>query len=162
MAFWNIISQRALAHVQAFIKTLGEDAQAVEAYVRSAMIYHGEIPFTYKTFKPTTVPASKKKEKGGYVVVGSIHYLCPLSKQDDLNIPPDLSGPIPEADGPQHRHHLLWEVRHQAVPPDRSLHRPQANRDACPCLYRSQYPHLHPPHPNSDSDVTPLRLNMHC
>jgi len=39
----------------------------VEAYVRSGMIYYGEIPFLYKSFKPTAVHL--KAEKGGYKVV---------------------------------------------------------------------------------------------
>jgi len=68
MTFRNKISTTALANVQSYLAryTPGE----TEDYVRSALLYYGEVPFLYRVFDPTNVRSSK--EKGGYKVVSAL------------------------------------------------------------------------------------------
>lgn len=68
MTLRNKIGSTALANVQSYLAryTPGE----TEDYVRSALIYYGEIPFLYRVFDPTNVRSSK--EKGGYKVVSTL------------------------------------------------------------------------------------------
>ena len=68
MTLRNKIGSTALANVQSYLAryTPGE----TEDYVRSALIYYGEIPFLYRVFDPTNVHSSK--EKGGYKVVSTL------------------------------------------------------------------------------------------
>lgn len=47
--------------------TTHDTPERISEYVKSAMIYYGEIPFLYRVFKPLDVRS--KKEKGGYQVV---------------------------------------------------------------------------------------------
>ena len=70
-SFRNIIANVALAKVQSFLKKYGPER--IEEYVKAGMIYYGEIPFLYRVFKPTDVPAPKSKERGGYKVVSGSH-----------------------------------------------------------------------------------------
>jgi len=60
-----MIGAEALTRVQAFFAS--KESDQIEAYVRTGMLYHKEIPFLYQVFKPTAVPL--KVEKGGYKVV---------------------------------------------------------------------------------------------
>ena len=57
----------AVANLQSFLSTKFTTPEQIENYVKSALIYHGEIPWTYRVFKPTNVPL--RTEKGGYKVV---------------------------------------------------------------------------------------------
>ena len=41
--------------------------ELIAEYVKSGILYHGEIPFLYRVFKSTDVPSTK--ERGGYKVV---------------------------------------------------------------------------------------------
>ena len=68
MTFQNTIGNTAVTNVQSYLTRYTQDQ--TESYVRSAVMYHGEIPFLYRVFKPTNVSA--KKEKGGYKVVSAI------------------------------------------------------------------------------------------
>lgn len=67
MTFRNMIATAALLNVKNFLSLKFKDPERVEEYVRSGMLYHGEIPFLYRAFLPSDVPCSK--EKGGYKVV---------------------------------------------------------------------------------------------
>ena len=70
MCFRNMIARHAQENVQAYMKHF--DIHETEAYVASTFSYHGEIPFLYRTFKPTTEPElDLKKERGGYKVVST-------------------------------------------------------------------------------------------
>jgi len=62
-----------LAKVQSFFKKY--EPEQIEEYVRAGLIYYGEIPFLYRVFKPTDVPAPRSKERGGYKVVSGSHLL---------------------------------------------------------------------------------------
>ena len=62
MTFRNTIGNMAVTNVQSYLTRYTQDQ--TESYVRSVVMYHGEIPFLYWVFKPTNV--SVKKEKGGY------------------------------------------------------------------------------------------------
>lgn len=53
-------------NVQTFMRKF-KTPELVEEYVKSGLIYYGEIPFLFRVFEPTTVRSSK--EKGGYKVV---------------------------------------------------------------------------------------------
>ena len=72
MTFRNMIGTAALVNVKSFLDKF-KDPECVEEYVRSGLLYHGEIPFLYHVFKPSDVPSSK--EKGGYKVVSRYPYL---------------------------------------------------------------------------------------
>ena len=48
-------------------------SERIAQYVRSGMLYYGEIPFLYRTFDPTNVRSVK--EKSGYKVVSGINLL---------------------------------------------------------------------------------------
>lgn len=74
MSFRNIIANAALANVQSFLKKFGEP-ELVEKYVRTGLLYYGEIPFLYRVFETTDVPAPKSREKGGYKVVSGFRLL---------------------------------------------------------------------------------------
>jgi len=65
MTFRNKIGSTALANVQSYLTRYTADQ--TEDYVRSALLYYGEVPFLYRVFDPTNVRCSK--EKGGYKVV---------------------------------------------------------------------------------------------
>ena len=66
MSFRNAVGSTAVMSVQASMQKF-KSAEHIEEYVKSGLIYYGEIPFLYRTFKPTDVPSTK--EKGGYKVV---------------------------------------------------------------------------------------------
>jgi len=66
-SFRNIIANVALAKVQSFLQKYGPER--IEEHVKAGLIYYGEIPFLYRVFKPTDIPAPKSKERGGYKVV---------------------------------------------------------------------------------------------
>ena len=66
MTFRNLIGTTALVNVKGFLDKF-KDPERIEAYVKSGLIYHGEIPFLYRVFEPSDVPSPK--EKGGYKVV---------------------------------------------------------------------------------------------
>ena len=72
MTFHNMIGTAALVNVKSFLDKF-KDPERVEEYVRSSLLYHGEIPFLYRVFEPSAVPSSK--EKGGYKVVSRYPYL---------------------------------------------------------------------------------------
>ena len=55
-------------NVQTFMRKF-KTPKLVEEYVKSGLIYYGEIPFLFHVFEPTTVRSSK--EKGGYKVVSN-------------------------------------------------------------------------------------------
>lgn len=65
MTLRNKIGSTALANVQSYLTRYTPDQ--TEDYVRSALIYYGEVPFLYRVFDPTNVRSSK--EMGGYKVV---------------------------------------------------------------------------------------------
>ena len=69
MSFRNNIGNTALENVQSYLTRYTQDQ--TESYVRSALIYYGEIPFLYRVFNPTNVRATK--EKGGYKVVSALY-----------------------------------------------------------------------------------------
>ena len=73
MTFCNMIGTTALINVKSFLDKF-KDPERVEEYVRSGLLYHGEIPFLYRVFEPSDVPSSK--EKGGYKVVSRYTYLA--------------------------------------------------------------------------------------
>lgn len=65
-----------LTNVQSYLTRYTHNE--TEEYVRSALIYYGEVPFLYRVFEPTNVRSVK--EKGGYKVVSGLHPpLCLLS-----------------------------------------------------------------------------------
>lgn len=77
MTFRNTIARRALENVQAYMNQFN-DIDEAEAYVASAFNYHGEVPFLYRTFKPTDeVEPDLMKERGGYKVVSSFVSILP-------------------------------------------------------------------------------------
>ncbi|KAF9641975.1 hypothetical protein BDM02DRAFT_3133425 [Thelephora ganbajun] len=61
----NAIGTAAVINVQNFMAKF-KTPKLVEGYVKSGLIYYGEIPFLYRVFEPTEVRSSK--EKGGYKV----------------------------------------------------------------------------------------------
>ena len=69
MSFQNRIGRTALINVQNYLSRY--TPEETEAYVHSALIYYGEVPFLYRVFTPTNVPL--KKEKGKYKVVSALH-----------------------------------------------------------------------------------------
>jgi len=84
MSFRNTIGTTALANTQSYLGRYTRDE--TEEYIRSALIYYGEIPFLYRVFDPTNVRSVK--EKGGYKVVSIFHpppsslaYLMPMFLQ---------------------------------------------------------------------------------
>ena len=84
MSFRNTIGTMALANIQSYLKRYTQDE--TEEYIRSALIYYGEVPFLYRVFDPTNVRSAK--EKGGYKVVStfrpppsSLAYLIPTFSQ---------------------------------------------------------------------------------
>ena len=66
MSFQNTVGSTTVMKVQASMQKF-ESTGHIEEYVKSSLIYYGEIPFLYRTFKPMDVPSTK--EKGGYKVV---------------------------------------------------------------------------------------------
>lgn len=68
MSFRNTIGNTALANVQSYLTRYTQDQ--TESYVQSAVMYHGEVPFLYRVFLPTDIPAVE--EKGGYKVVSAL------------------------------------------------------------------------------------------
>ena len=54
-------------NVRTFLTDKLKTPDAIGQYVKSAMIYYGEIPFLYSVFDITNVRSAK--EKGGYAVV---------------------------------------------------------------------------------------------
>jgi len=71
MSFRNTISTTALTNVQSYLTHYTRDE--TRDYIRSALVYHGEVPFLYRVFEPTNVRA--KREKGGYKVVSVLQRL---------------------------------------------------------------------------------------
>ena len=67
MSFRNAISAAALTNVQSFLARFTQDQ--IEEYVRSKLLYYGEIPFLYRIFNLTNIHS--KVEKGGYKVVST-------------------------------------------------------------------------------------------
>jgi hypothetical protein len=65
MSFRNTVGTTALTVVQGYLSHRTQEQ--TEEYVGSALSHHKEVPFLYRVFKPTLIPA--KKEKGGYKVV---------------------------------------------------------------------------------------------
>ena len=61
--------------MQSFLKKFNKP-ELVEEYVRTGLIYYGEIPFLYNAFKPTDIPAPMSKEKGRYRVVSGSRVYC--------------------------------------------------------------------------------------
>jgi hypothetical protein len=69
MTFRNMIATTALINVKNFLVLKFKDPERVEEYVKSGLLYYGEIPFLYRAFQPSDIPCSK--EKGGYKVVST-------------------------------------------------------------------------------------------
>lgn len=68
MTFRNTIARRALENVREYMRRFS--VNEAEAHVEFAFNYHGEVPFLYRTFKPTDkVEPDLKKEPGGYKVI---------------------------------------------------------------------------------------------
>ena len=67
MSFRSAIGTTALINVKTFLGTKFKSPELVADYVKSGLIYYGEIPFLYRVFEPLAVRSSK--EKGGYKVV---------------------------------------------------------------------------------------------
>ena len=67
MSFRSAIRTTALINVKTFLETKFKSPELVAEYVKSGLIYYGEIPFLYRVFEPSAVRSSK--EKGGYKVV---------------------------------------------------------------------------------------------
>ena len=67
-----MIATTALFNVKNFLDKF-KDPERVEEYVKSGLLYYGEIPFLYLAFQPSDVPCLK--EKGGYKVVSSYPHL---------------------------------------------------------------------------------------
>jgi len=65
MSFRNTIGRTALTNVQSYLTRYTRDQ--TKDYVRSALVYYGEIPFLYRVFDATNVRSAK--EKSGYKVV---------------------------------------------------------------------------------------------
>ena len=68
MSFRSFIGSAAVIKVQKFMSRY-KGPELIEKYVKSNMLYHKDIPFLYRVFKPTEVPSSK--EEGGYKVVST-------------------------------------------------------------------------------------------
>ena len=62
-----MIGTTALINVKTFLETKFKSPELVAEYVKSDLIYYGEIPFLYHVFEPLAICSSK--EKGGYKVV---------------------------------------------------------------------------------------------
>jgi len=73
MSFRHTIGTTALTNVQSYLTRYTHDQ--TEDYVRSAIVYYGEVPFLYRVFDPTNV--CSRKEKGGYKVVSMFRPLLP-------------------------------------------------------------------------------------
>ena len=73
MSFRSAIGTTALINVKTFLDKFKKPEQ-VEEYVKSGLIYYGEIPFLYRVFEPLAVRSSK--EKGGYKVVSVFSLFC--------------------------------------------------------------------------------------
>jgi len=65
MSFRNTIASNAVTSVQAFMMKF-KTPELAEGYVKSGLIYYGEIPFIYRMFEPTAIRSSN--ERGGYQV----------------------------------------------------------------------------------------------
>jgi hypothetical protein len=66
MNFRNTIGTIATVVVQAFLSR-SKTPEAIKAYVKSSLVYYGEIPFLYQVFELMTVRSTK--ERGNYKVV---------------------------------------------------------------------------------------------
>ena len=64
-----MIATTALINVKNLLVLKFKDPKRVEEYVKSGLLYYGEIPFLYRAFQPSDIPCSK--EKGGYKVVST-------------------------------------------------------------------------------------------
>ena len=62
MNFRNAIANTAVVNVQTFMAR-HKTPDLIPEYVRTGLLYYGEIPFLYRVFKCTDV--SSKKERGG-------------------------------------------------------------------------------------------------
>ena len=80
MSFRSVIRTTALINVKTFLDKFKKPEQ-VEEYVKSGLIYYGEIPFLYRVFEPLAVRSSK--EKGNYRVV-SVFSPC-VAKKSGVN-----------------------------------------------------------------------------
>ena len=69
MSLQNVIGNAAVVNVQAFFLARYKSPELIAEYVKFSLLYHREIPFLYRVFKPTEVPS--KKEKSGYKVVSA-------------------------------------------------------------------------------------------
>jgi len=136
MSFRNIIGTEALANVQVFLKRF-KGPEKVKAYVKSGMIYYGEIPFLYKSFEPMAVRL--KAERGGYKVVSGFQSLRANTMM--LNRPPGVARPVQEPSNLGHCPGLLREARCQAIPSNRFLARQRPIWDACPHMHCGTVPH---------------------
>lgn len=58
-------------NTQAFMKKF-KSTDLIKGYVKSSLVYYGEIPFLYRVFDPTAVRSSK--ERGGYKVVSMLNH----------------------------------------------------------------------------------------
>ena len=116
MTFRNLIRMMALVNIKGFLGKF-KDLECIEAYVKSGLIYHGEIPFLYCVFKPSDVPSPK--EKGGYKVVS--RYPSLLTKQPRTHSLLDLQWTFSKLTDFQNHAYLLWETRHKGIPANGSL-----------------------------------------
>ena len=69
MSFRNCIASAAVINVQKLVAR-HKTPDLIAEYVRSGMLYYGEIPFLYRVFQCTDVRS--RKEKGGYKVVSTL------------------------------------------------------------------------------------------
>lgn len=75
MNFRNAIATAALINVKTLLEKF-KKPELVEDYIKSGLIYYGEIPFLYRVFEPSAVRSSV--ERGNYKVVSGFF---PLSTE---------------------------------------------------------------------------------
>ena len=131
MTFRNLIGTTALANVKGFLDKF-KDPERTEAYVKSGLIYYGEIPFLYRVFEPSDVPSPK--EKGGYKVVSK--YLSLLTERPRAHLSLDSQRTFSKSTDCRNHASLLWETRHKGIPTDGSLSgRKEPCRGSCAYLH---------------------------
>ena len=135
MSFRSVIGTTALINVKTFLEKFKKPEQ-VEEYVRSGLIYHGEIPFLYRVFKPLTVRSSR--ERGNYTVVS---VFSPFgAEKSGANLLSDSPGVVPEPSNPRYHADLLWETGHQGVLANDFVTGKKSCRGTRAHLHRSTYP----------------------
>ena len=146
MSFRSAIGTAALINIKAFLEKF-KTPELVEGYVKSGLIYHGEIPFLYRVFEPLAVRSST--ERGKYKVVS---VFPPFAvEKSGAHVSSDSPGGVPEPSNPRYHVGLLWETRHQGVSPNDFITRKKPRGGTCAHLHRSTDSGTTSKSPHSDS-----------